>query len=294
MDAFSVAAGTLSIVQAAVQSINTLIHDINAIKDAPTVIKDLRSELAAVRAILTVLDDARKDSKLDALNPAVIAALQVAVASCETACDRFGAKLKRWTRHSEDRVHWRDRVRVGLFAEATIEALRKQLGCCKSTVNMAVGTAALLTSAASNPITDTIKRGLRERELAIEQDIMEIDKQDEEREMVLQEVTRAQPTDNNNNDPSEVVEQLEDQRAALGASRKVLEDLRSETHQMRTGQRITKVEMSDGGKLLVGLINVDDGDGEIRQEIHDIKATTGGKGVVGRIKGFDVNAFFAD
>jgi hypothetical protein len=123
---------------------------------------------------------------------------------------------------------------------------------------------------------------------------MEIDKQNEAREMVLQEVAKARPTDSNDNDSSEVVEQLENQRAALDASRKLLEDLRSETHHMRTGQRITKVEMSDGGKLLVGLINVDNSDGEIRQEIHDVKATTGGKGVVGRIQGFDVNAFFAD
>lgn len=126
-----------------IKSINALIHDINATKDAPDGIMDQRSELAAVHAILTVLDDARKGSKLAALTPDVIAALQVAVASCETACDRFGAKLKRWTRHSEDRVHWWDRVRIGLFAEATIEALRKQLGCSKSTVNMAVSTAAL-------------------------------------------------------------------------------------------------------------------------------------------------------
>ncbi|KAJ5612646.1 hypothetical protein N7510_005840 [Penicillium lagena] len=292
MDPFSVAVGTLSIVQAAVLSINALIHDINAIKDAPAVIVDLRNELAAIHAILAALEDARKDSKLEALTPDVLIALKSAIAICETACDRFGVKLKRWTRHSEDRVHWWDRVRIGLFAEATIEALRKQLGYCKSTVNLAVSTAALLRSATSTPITDAIQRGLQEREIAISQDITELDRQNEERETTLQEITAARPMDNNNNDPSDVVEQLEDQRVALRASRTLLEDLLSDIR--RTGQRITKVEMNDGGKLLVGLINVDAGDGEIRQEIHNVKATTGGKGVVGKIQGFDVNAFFAD
>jgi hypothetical protein len=52
--------------------------------------------------------------------------------------------------------------------------------------------------------------------------------------------------------------------------------------------------MSDGGKLLVGLVNCKYDNGEIHQEIHDIKATNHGKGVVGIIKGFNVNAFLSD
>jgi hypothetical protein len=63
---------------------------------------------------------------------------------------------------------------------------------------------------------------------------------------------------------------------------------------MRTGQKITKVYMSNGGKLLVGLINVDGGPEEVCQEIYDVKATNHGKGVVGMIKGFDANSFFND
>jgi hypothetical protein len=52
-------------------------------------------------------------------------------------------KLAQWTKHSKDNLHWWDRVRVGLFAEATVEALSEQLNRCKSTMNAAVSTAAL-------------------------------------------------------------------------------------------------------------------------------------------------------
>ncbi|GLA56242.1 hypothetical protein AnigIFM63604_006139 [Aspergillus niger] len=277
MDPFSVALGTLSIVDAAFQSINTLIYAINAIKDVPGVIVDLKNELAAVNAILIALDDAQRDKKLEALTLEAKTALQLAVTNCGRACDKFSKKLKQWTKHSDEKLHWWDRVRVGLFAEATIEALSKQLSCCKSTMSTAVSTAVL---------------GLREKEITISQKMIEIDEQDTETEKALQQANTAQYTDGT--DPSGLIEQLQDQRIALDLSREFLENLLSEAHHIRTGQKITKVDMSDGGKLLVGLINYESSREEVRQEIHDVKATSHGKGVVGMVKGLDVNSFFDD
>lgn len=111
--------------------------------------------------------------------------------------------------------------------------------------------------------------------------------------MALQKVTNDQLLDDHQG-RAEVIEQLRDQQATLDDSRKLLEDLLAEAHQVRTGQRITKVDMSDGGRLLVGLINCDDDNSKIHQEIHDVKATNHGKGVVGIVKGLDVNAFLND
>ncbi|GLA79168.1 hypothetical protein AtubIFM55763_002315 [Aspergillus tubingensis] len=297
MDPFSVALGTLSIAQAALQSINTLIYAINAIKDAPSVIVELKNELAAVNAIkdapsvivelknelaavnaiLIALNDAQRDKKLEALTLEAKTALQLAITNCARACDNFSTKLKQWTKQSNEKIHWWDRVRIGLFAEATIEALSKQLSCCKSTMSTAVSTAVF---------------GLREKEITISQKMIEIDEQNTETEKALQQVNTAQYTDDS--DPSGLIEQLQDQRITLDLSRKFLENLLSEAHHIRTGQKITKIDMSIGGKLLVGLINYESSREEVRQEIHDVKATSHGKGVVGMVKGFDVNSFFKD
>lgn len=143
MDPFSLTVGTLGIAGAAVQSINALIHEIKAIRDAPGVIKSLRYELAAVEAILLALDNAHKNSQLDHLTPDGKEALQLAVTNCQRACDNFGIKLARWTTRSDEKMHWWDRVRVGVLAETTVKALCDQLNRCESTMSTAISTATL-------------------------------------------------------------------------------------------------------------------------------------------------------
>lgn len=129
------------------------------------------------------------------------------------------------------------------------------------------------------------------KEMEITQEISKIDEQMAEARLALQNVTQAQLLDDHQ-DGAEVIEQFQDQCAALEDSRKLLESLRAEAYQVRAGQNITNVDMSDGGRLLVGLINFDDDNGDVRQEIHNVKATNHGKGVVGKVKDFDVDAFF--
>jgi hypothetical protein len=143
MDPFSLTVGTLGIAGAAIQSINALIHEIKAIKDAPGVVESLRYELAAVEATLLALDNAHKSSKLDHLTPDVREALQLAVMNCQKACDNFGIKLAGWTKRSDEKMHWWDRVRVGFLAETTVKALCDQLNRCESTMSTAVSTATL-------------------------------------------------------------------------------------------------------------------------------------------------------
>lgn len=124
--------------------------------------------------------------------------------------------------------------------------------------------------------------------------MIELDEQDKIVGRALQKFTKLSLAHNGNGGSVEVIEQLQDQRATLDDSRKLLEGLLAEAHQIRTGQVISKIDMSDGGRLLVGLINCDNSRGEIRQEIHDVKASNNGKGIVGIAKGVDVNTFLND
>lgn len=52
--------------------------------------------------------------------------------------------------------------------------------------------------------------------------------------------------------------------------------------------------MSDGGQLLVGLINTQAKDAQMAQDISNINAKNGGMGIVGIAEGIDVNAFFSN
>ncbi|KAJ5564863.1 hypothetical protein N7513_001105 [Penicillium frequentans] len=272
MDPFSLTVGTLGIVGAAVQSITALIHEINAIRDAPGVIAGLREELVAVEAILLVLDNAHKNSQLEHLTPDARTALQLAVTHCAKACTEFRNKIVRWTKHSGEKLHAWDRVRVGLFAERTVETLCEQLNRYKSTMNIAVSTATLLATATSYPTVHAVQEDLYIKETEIAQEISKIDEQLAEARITLQNVTQAQLL-NDHQDGAEVIEQFQDQCAALDDSRKLLESLRAEAHQVRAQQKITDVDMSDGGRLLVGLINFDNDNGDVRQDIHNVKAT---------------------
>ncbi|KAJ5666552.1 uncharacterized protein N7477_009000 [Penicillium maclennaniae] len=125
-----------------------------------------------------------------------------------------------------------------------------------------------------------MQRDLRIKEIEIAQEIIEIDKQKAVAGMALQKITEGRLLDDPQ-DSAEEIEQLQDQRAALDDSRKLLEELLAEARHVRTGQTITNVDMSDGGRLLVGLINCDEDNGKVRQEIHNVKATNHGKGGCG-------------
>ncbi|KAJ5907617.1 hypothetical protein N7495_000299 [Penicillium taxi] len=284
MDPLSIIAGTIGIAGTAVHSINTLIHDINAVKDAPEVIADLKNDLLAMDAIMKSLESSEMKNELKNLSPQANMALQLAIKNCQKACDKFGVKLTQWTKHSDEKMQWWDRVRVGLFAEATVESLNKQLGRNKSSIIAAVGTAVLISTATQSE--------LRTKEINIAKDIIEVDNQKAFTQKALQKFTELELREDSHQNRTQAIEQLEDQLAELDDSRRLLEELLSKTHEVHTGLTISKIDMSDGGKLLVGLINYDQAHGDIHLDVHDVKATNNGKGVVGAIKGLDVNAFF--
>ena len=146
-----------------------------------------------------------------------------------------------------------------------------------------------LTAATPASITESMRRQLRDNEIRIAQQMKAMDDQKAEVEMALQQANTAQQTDNN---PSGTPGQLREQLDTLSLSRKSLEYLVSQSHQLRTGQKFTKVAVSDGGKLLAGLINYES-DIEAQQEFHEINVTGSGSASLGVGKNADGNSFFS-
>lgn len=139
-DPFSITAGAVGIAGVALQSVKALLQDVQAIRDAPTAIKDLREDLLAVEIVLEPLHAALQGST-EMLSHDAGAGLGLTINNCKRACDKFRTKLKKWMKHSTGNgIHWCDRVRVGLFAETEIELLSEQLNKCKDTVTSAVST----------------------------------------------------------------------------------------------------------------------------------------------------------
>lgn len=295
-DPFSTFAAVAGIAGLAVQSVKGLIQDIEAIKDVPELIRQLKQDLLAVRDVLQALEPVTEGSSLEHLSPEAKRALATNLNYCKEACNRFQTKLKRWTRHStEDKIHWWDRVRVGLFAERDIETLRKQLEQCITTTNTAISTTNLLVNVRSIKMTEEIKNTLLNREVELTQAMTSTD------QGITEVVTRIEQMHFSNpsadsvlqvDDIGEDIEDLEAQRASLQSARVVEENLFSEIHFVRTGQKIRDVDMSDGGQLLVGLFNTQGQSGQIQQDFSNLKASKGGKGIVGVAEGLDINAFF--
>ena len=86
-----------------------------------------------------------------------------------------------------------------------------------------------------------------------------------------------------------IVHEIEEQAIEIDQSRTFLDKLRSELHCLRTGQRI---EFRKGGRLLVGTMNPLPGSHRITQSFNNVTVGENGKGVVGVVRDFDVNAFF--
>ena len=140
--------------------------------------------------------------------------------------------------------------------------------------------------------TNAMQKDFQARENEISQQIVEIEEQNAVVQMDLDDSTEVSLSDNQEH--TLLVDQLNYQRATLEATQEIMKDLLAQASQARRGQRITDVEMSDKGKALVGKSGFENNEGDFYQEIHNVKATTGGKGIVGVVKGLDINEFFKD
>ena len=142
-DPFSTFAAVAGVAALTVQAIKSLTNDVQAIREAPAAVDNLKQDLDAVAGVIQLLEggtgELRQHFSADA-NMVLASALE----NCKTACETFQAKLKRWMSHSHgQQIYWWDRVRVGILADKKVEMLSKQLLQCKITINTALGTMTL-------------------------------------------------------------------------------------------------------------------------------------------------------
>lgn len=140
--------------------------------------------------------------------------------------------------------------------------------------------------------TNAIQKDFQAWENEISRQIVEIEQQNAVVQMDLDDPTEVSLSDDQEH--TLLIDQLNYQRATLEASQELMKDLLAQASQVRRGQRITGVEISEDGKAFVGKSGFENSEGDFYQEIHDVKATTGGKGIVGAVKGLDINEFFKD
>ena len=110
----------------------------------------------------------------------------------------------------------------------------------------------------------------------------------------LQELSTADPAQEGREaekDKAEALQDTDQERAALKASRKVLEGLLSKV-QERTGITITNIRMSENGQVLSGLINTQGKYANSTITIDNVEATTGGKVIAGIVEGVNLDNFF--
>jgi len=141
---------------------------------------------------------------------------------------------------------------------------------------------------------------LREREIERAQAIIHIDGQvEEQNELMVMEQSAVQEQ----LEVNKIDEELQAARAALReetqflvsqlrASRNAYAASIKALHSARTGQNISAIDMGEGSKLLVGLINVSESAG-LGQDISNVKTGKNSQGIVGKAQNVNLDNFFS-
>ena len=143
-DPLSITASVVAITTAAIGSVKFLHTTIGDIKDVPTALGNIRTDLEAVEPILQVLHTELESEDSQVL---LIDDIKGAVENCHSACTTFKKRLDHWMRHATKNkafwAEWTDRLRVGMFEQGTINVFRGRLNDCKSTLNVTLNTSSV-------------------------------------------------------------------------------------------------------------------------------------------------------
>ena len=143
-DPLSITASVLAITTAAIASVKFLHTTIGEIKDAPTALRNIRSDLGAIEPVLQKLctESESEGSQLILVND-----IKGAVENCNSACSTFQRSLNHWMRHATRYkafwAEWTDRVKVGILEQGTINVFKGRLNDCKSTLVVALSTSSV-------------------------------------------------------------------------------------------------------------------------------------------------------
>ncbi|KAK6063283.1 hypothetical protein SCUP515_12531 [Seiridium cupressi] len=227
-DPLGIVASIVGVTVPALEGTRLLLDILGEIKDAPKTITRLSGDVRSVDAALNLLNGVEEREWL-LLGTTVAEQSKTTISSYRQACDLFRTDLQRWTKHSEDgKLAWRDRANVGFLKKAQIKAMSGQLQNCQLSINTITSIATLYSSVRNSHLTEEIKKSISVKQdevngaiITTDQKVvvlqnklkdLELSSDEEEGEMSLQ-------------GKAKVMQRLKDERDALNASLKLLQEL---------------------------------------------------------------------
>jgi hypothetical protein len=131
-EVIGVASGLLTLVTFSIKSSSSLYQTIKDFNSHQRIVRQLKEELEALRAILSSLEQAILDSKAD------FAALKTPLLRCGNACGEFETIIKKATEHSQGpKTSFRDWAKLQYMGE-DITGFKDTLASYKATITIAL------------------------------------------------------------------------------------------------------------------------------------------------------------
>ncbi|KAJ4288640.1 hypothetical protein N0V90_011877 [Kalmusia sp. IMI 367209] len=226
-DPLSITAGIVGIVAVALQGTRLLLNELEQFKDTPKIIRRLAEDVQSVNNTLYLLENV-DESDWESLGTTIAEHSKATIISCTNACNIFRADLDRWTKHSNDgKYAWQDRTKLAIFRQSQVKAMSEQLQSCRLSINSVVSIATLYSSVRHTHITDEIKEIISTKHTEVEGAITSTDNQLAVLDYKLKELDLSSDEEVTELDEgkTKVLQQLEEERKALGASHTLLKEL---------------------------------------------------------------------
>jgi len=226
-DPLSVAASVVGLTVPALHGTRILLDDLQKLQDAPKTIGRLADELRSVETALNLLEGVEA-REWDMLGTTAAGWSKTTIGSYTHACKLFRVDVQRWTRHSDDgKLAWQDRANVGFFKREQIRAMSEQLQTFKLTINTIVSIANLYSSVRNSHITEEAVKEISTKQAKVKEAIATADKQLVVLEKRFEELELSDDDEaaSSAEGKNATLQQLEEERKALDASRKLLEEL---------------------------------------------------------------------
>ncbi|KAF2008321.1 hypothetical protein BU24DRAFT_429464 [Aaosphaeria arxii CBS 175.79] len=253
-DPLSITAAVVGITAPALEGVRLLLNDLQQLKDAPKTVRRLLEDVHSVDAALSLLQSVEY-REWQLLGSDVSKESERTISSCAQACSLFRTDLQRWTRHSEDgKLEWQDRAKVGLFKQGQIKAMSEQLQNCKLTVNSIVSIATLYSSVRHSHITEDIKKTISEKQEEVKSAITATDRQLIVLDNKLEELGLSSDDEvavGPDEDKAKALQQYEEERKAIVASRRLLDELLSRAQEEAVAKAAAKGQV---GSTTVGSV----------------------------------------
>ncbi|KFY96082.1 hypothetical protein V498_02916, partial [Pseudogymnoascus sp. VKM F-4517 (FW-2822)] len=272
----STAASIVSITVPALHGARLLLNDLHNIVDAPKAIATVKEDIQSVEIALEGLK-AVLSSEWESLGEEVANGSKLTVMTCAKACESFRQDLQQWTRHSGDgNLSWRDRANVGFFKQERINLLSQQLRNCKATVSMTVSIATLHSSIRHGHATEDLRDNILKEDQGMTAAIAARDIQIMELQHRTRELLAA---DTEGRLRGRLFSGLAHENMTKEGQCACISGVAGATGvDMRVRcDAGTNVRMSEGGRVVAGLVNTQGKYSDAHLVIDTVEATSGGK-----------------